>query len=70
MAGEARPPRVCVFAVRRRDSLREVRIRWFHSVRWCLVGQRHYGDMSCIAVASLVWCGLFFSTSYRRGIVF
>ena len=52
------------------ESLREVRIRWFHSVRWCLLGQRHYGDRSCIAVAFSMWCGLFFLTSYRRGIVF
>ena len=70
MAGEARPPRVCVFAVRRRDSLREVRIRWFHSVRWCLVGQRHYSDRSCMVVAFSAWCDLFSLTSYRRGIVF
>ena len=41
-------------------SLREVRIRWFHSVEWCMVGQRHYGDRSCMAVASLVWCSLGF----------
>ena len=42
----------------------------FHSVRWCLVGQRHYDDRSCIAVASLAWCGMFSSTSYRCRIVF
>jgi len=33
-------------------------------------GKRHYGDRSCIAVAFLVWCGLFSSTSYRHRIVF
>jgi hypothetical protein len=42
----------------------------FHSVRWCLLGQRHYGDRFCIAVVFSAWCVLFFSTSYRRGIVF
>ena len=33
-------------------------------------GQRHYDDRSRMAVVSSVWCGLFFSTSYQRGIMF
>ena len=33
----------------------------FHPVRWRVVLQRHFGIGSRIAVALLVWCGLFFS---------
>ena len=42
----------------------------FHSVECCMVGQRHYGDRSCMVVTSSVWCGLFSLTSYRHGIMF
>ena len=43
---------------RLRGSPREVRIQWFHSVRWSAVSQRHYGEGSRIAVVLLVYCGL------------
>ena len=59
-AGVARSPRVVSSLWWRRGSLREVRIRWFHSVGLCMVGQRHYDSRSCMAVASSVWCSLGF----------
>ena len=42
----------------------------FHSVRWCLLWQRHYGGRSCIAVAFSVRCGLLLLDLYRRRVAF
>lgn len=63
-ADVARPPCVVLSQWRLRGSLQEIRIRWFHSVRWSVVVQRHYSGGSCIAVA--VQCSLLLSVPCRR----
>jgi hypothetical protein len=62
----ARPLHVMLLWWRLQGSLREVQIRWSHSVRWSAVMQRHYGGGSRVAVASSVWCSPLLSVSYRR----
>jgi hypothetical protein len=55
------PPCVVFLWWRVRGSLREVRIRWSHSVRWRVVLQRHYDGGSRTTVAFSVWCSLLLS---------
>ena len=56
--GEARPPCVRAIVVVTTSRMREVRIRWFHSIRWSVVLQRRDGEGSYLVVAFLVRCGL------------
>ena len=64
-----RPPRVVLSWWRLRGSLREVRFRWYHSVRWSVVLQRHGGGGSRMAAVFPVRCGLHLSVPYRRRVI-
>ena len=44
MAGVARPPRIVFSRWRLRGSCREVWIRCFHSIGWCVALQRCYNN--------------------------
>ena len=69
-ADVARPPRIVLLRWRLRDSLSEVRIRWSHPIRWCVVLQRHYDGGPRIAVVFLVQCSLLLLDPFRRGVAF
>ena len=66
--GEA--PRVVLSRWRLRDSLSEVRIRWSHPIRWCVVLQRHHGGGSRRAMVFLVRCSLLPLDPFRRRVAF
>jgi hypothetical protein len=53
-----------------RDSLREVRIRWFHSIRWCMLGAAALRRQVLHGGGLLGVVAYIFSTPYRRRIAF